>query len=486
MTQTPPGPRSAGVTPARRIRVCVVLALLLVAGLLADRMPRGDGPRATGVEAVATMPVAPPPTALSSTWFCAGATGTADGPADGTVVVANASTRELTGTVTVVPNEGEARTVPLTVGPRARAVVRQREIVSAPYLAALVEMDGGDVVVEHEVVGPLGLSVAPCASSASDRWYLAEGSTAREDTMLLALYNPFPEDAIVDLSFSTDQGRAVPSDFTGIVVRGGRLTVVNVGDHVRRRTNVATMVAARTGRLVVDRIQLRGGAPRGLSLALAAPSPGRTWYFPEGLVADGVAERYHLFNPTDTEALVSIELSLEEGAAEPFDLTIAPRDRLTVVVSEEERVPRGVGHAATVRSLNRVPVVAERSVAAGTPAGRTGTSDTIGARRTSRAWILAAGGATDTLDEWVIVLNPGTTAATVSIQGLAAGQLLAVEGLQDVAVPGGRRVAVRLTDHVKRENLPLLVRSTAPVVVERGLYRIGAPGLSLSAGVPLR
>ncbi|MBW3557107.1 MAG: hypothetical protein KY454_09270 [Actinobacteria bacterium] len=463
-----------------------MLAALLAAGLLVDRIPRGADAGTAGAQRLATMPVAAPPSSLSSTWFCAGATGTPDGPADGTVVVANASHRELTGTVTVVPSQGDPRTVPLTVGPRARAVVRQREIVSAPYVAALVEMDGGDVVVEHEVAGPLGLSTAPCASSASDRWYLAEGSTAREDTMLLALYNPFPEDAIVDLSFSTDQGRAVPSDFTGIVVKGGRMAVVNVGDHVRRRNHIATVVAARTGRLVVDRIQLRGGSARGLSLALAAPAPVRQWYFPEGLVADGVAERYHLFNPTGTEALVSIELALEEGAAEPFDLTIAPRERLTVVANDEERVPRGVGHAAIVRSLNGVPVVAERSVAAAAPAPRVGTADTLGSPRTGRSWLLAAGGATDTLDEWVIVLNPGTVAATVSIQGLAAGQLLPVEGLQEVAVPAGRRVAVRLTDHVKREDLALLVRATAPVVVERGLYRVGSPGLALSSGVPLR
>jgi hypothetical protein len=304
--------------------------------------------------------------------------------------------------------------------------------------------------------------------------------------MRLAIFNPFPEDAIVDLAFSTDQGRAVPSDFTGLVVKGGRLLVVKVEEHVRRRTNVAVTAVARSGRIVVDRLQLRGGAVKGISLALAAPSPGTRWYFPEGLVAAGVDERVQVDNPGDEEAQVSLELTVEQGAVEPFDVTVPPRERVTVAASDEERVPRDVGHAATVVSLNDVPVVAERSVAATAPAARTGVADSLGIRRAASQWVLAAGGATATQDEWVVLLNPGTADATATIQGLATGQLLAIEGLQGVAVPAGRRVAVRLTDHLSRPDLSLLVRATTPVVVERGIYAVGSPGLSLSAGIPLR
>lgn len=472
---------------SRRVQVFAALVGLALAGSVLDRIPREDDDR--GVR-VATMPVAAPATALSSTWFCAGGMATAEGVegmvADGSVSIANASDRALVGTITLVPNEGDPKTAPIEVGPRSRRRVVLREVIAAPYAAALVEVDGGEVVVEHEISGPLGISTAPCASSASERWYLAEGSTAREDSMRLAIYNPFPEDAIVDLSFTTDQGRAVPSDFTGLVVKGGRLLIVKVEDHVRRRVNVSTTAVARSGRIVVDRLQLRGGATKGISLALAAPSPGTRWYFPEGLVADGLAERFHLYNPTADEAQVSIELNLDEGAAEPFDLTIPPRGRITVDASAEERVPRGVGHAATVVSLNDVPVVAERSITAVAPAARTGIADTLGTRRTARSWVLAAGGATDTLDEVVVVMNPGAEDAVVSLRGLVAGQLLDVGSLQDLPLPAGRRLALRLTDHIKREDLPLLVESSSPVVVERGLYVVGGPGVALSSGVPLR
>ena len=492
-----PSPPLSTEPRVRRVPVFVTLAALLLAGAVADRVARPtDRDRAAGPLAqVEAMPIAAPSTSLSSSWFCAGGTARPEGVdgvvADGTVVVANPGDRAVKGTIRVVPNEGEAKMAPLEVAARSRTAVRYADVVAAPFAAALVEVDGGDVVVEHQISGPQGFSTAPCASSASERWYLAEGSTAREganpeDRMLLALYNPFPEDAIVDLSFTHESGRSVPSDFTGLVVKGGALRVVNVGDHVRRRAHISMTAVARSGRIVIDRIQLRNGTNKGMSLALAATSPGTTWYFPEGLVADGVGESFHLYNPTNEEAQVSIELALETGAAEPFDLAVPPRGRLTVAAGEEERVPKGVGHAATVLSLNGVPIVAERSVVTAAPASRTGVADSLGARRKAERWVLAAGAATATVDEWIVVLNPGPRDATVEVRALAAGQLLAPESLPPFEVEAGRRVAVRATEHFSREDLALLVSSTSPVVVERGVYLVGSTGIALSSGVPLR
>jgi hypothetical protein len=482
----------------RRWPVFVVLAAMLLGGLVADRVDRPTDRvvAADPFRQIEAMPIAAPETSLSSSWFCAGGSARPEGVdgvgADGTVLIANPSDRALAGTIRVVPSEGEAKSVPLEVPARSRKAVKYSDVVAAPFAAALVELDGGDVVVEHQISGPQGFSTAPCASSASERWYVAEGSTAREganpeDRMLLSLYNPFPEDAIVDLSFSHEGGRSVPSEFTGLVVKGGGLRVVNVGDHVRRRAHVAMTAIARSGRIVVDRIQLRNGSRKGMSLALAATSPGTEWFFPEGLVADGISESFHVYNPTSEEAEVSIELTLETGAAEPFDLTVPPRERLTVVANEEERVPKGAGHAATVVSLNGVPVVAERSVLAAAPSQRgVGAADSFGARRTARRWVLAAGAATAAVDEWVVVLNPGPGDATVTLQALAGGQFLVPESLAPVPIPAGRRVAVRATDHFSREDLALLVSSTAPVVVERGVYLVGSTGIALSAGIPLR
>jgi hypothetical protein len=465
--------------------VLVGLVLLLLGGAVADRIDRSDV-ALVGTVGRDAMPTAPPASSLSSTWYCAGGSGRADSPYAASVVVANPDDAPVKGTVTVVPDQGEPTTVPLEVKASASTTVRLADVLPAEQAAALVDLGRGRAVVEQVVAGPAGTATSPCASAASTRWYFADGATAKDATLLLALYNPFPEDAIVDLSFSTDEGRAVPADFQGIVVPAGRIVVQDIGEHVRRREAVATEVTTRSGRLVAAQLQQRT-APgvAGVSVRLGAPTPDEVWYFPDGYTGDGIVEQFSVFNPTEREALVDVELTLDEGAAEPFELTVPPRDRVAVVTGQEERVPKGVGHAVVVRSVNGVPIVAERSVAATAPSNRQGRADVRGALRTARQWAFAAGAANPATDEWLVVYNPGPVAASFDVVGLADGQPLAIDGLQGLKVEGRRRLALRIGEKVQRDVLPVVVRSTRPVVVERALYAVPGPGLSDSIGIPL-
>jgi hypothetical protein len=467
-----------------RLRVLIVLLVLLAGGAFLDRTERPQVRVRSDTATRPVMPIAGPAGALSSAWYCAGGTAKPDGVADGTVVIANPGPKPVTGAISVMPTEGDRKRVRFTVGAHARASLRYQDQVLANYAAALVEMDGGEVVVEHVVRGPLGESSAPCASAASDRWYFAEGSTAREDTMLLSLFNPFAEDAIVDLSFWTDEGLAVPGDFQGLVVRARSLNVVNVGDHVRRRDAVAATVSARSGRIVADRIQLRNTPPRrGLTLALGAPSAGDQWTFAEGFITEGVGERFHLYNPNDEEALVDLELLFEDEAVEPFEVPVPPKERVTIVTSDEERVPKGKAHAAIART-DGIGVVVERTLEA-RGGGRSGIADALGARQSAKRWVFAAGCPTETVDEWIVVQNTSGRDVTVSLTGLV-NQRLGIADLQDVELPAGKRRAFRLGDKIRRTDLPLLVEATGPVVVERSLFRVNGLGISMSTGIPLR
>src|SRR5439155_3742066 len=212
------GGRVSSLTP-RRLPIVLTIVALLAGGGLADRGGR-PAPAGAREQSPFAMPVAAPSSALSSTWYCAGGTSQPKGFADGWLVLANAEDRTVHVDVTFIPNDPSIRPrhVPVDVKPLSQLTLHDFDYLQAQFVAATVEVRGGGVVAEHFVLGPGGASVAQCASSASDRWYFADGGTTRDATELLALFNPFPEDAIVDLSFTTEAGGIEPEALQALVV----------------------------------------------------------------------------------------------------------------------------------------------------------------------------------------------------------------------------------------------------------------------------
>ncbi len=467
-----------------RLPAIVVLATLLVAGGVADgRVGRASPSKVTSVQA--QVPIAAPASARSSAWYCPGGPVTG-ATGEGYVVVANAGDRRLTGTVTVFPDKGDSRKTPISVAPASRASVRLADVVTSAFASALIEFDGGEAVAEEVTLGALGDSVSPCASSASASWYFAEGVTTRDASDVLLALNPFPDDAVVDVVFSTEEGVVTPQALTGLLVRAQALTTINVGDFVQRRESVSVSLVARTGRLITGRAQTFDGSAgrKGISVALGAAAPGPLWYFAEGLVADGQAERYLIYNPGPAEAQVELDLALDSGDAEPIRLTVPRESRVAVVAADESRIPKGVPHSATIRSLSGPDVVVERAIDGVAPSTRTGISLAFGARLPAKRWATAAGAADDTTDQWVVIFNPGPRKASVTLSVLADGTPLVVGTA--IEVQPGQRKAFRVNDVTKRATAPMLVTADAPVIVERDLYRVKAPGLAMSAAVPLR
>ena len=475
---------------SRRVAVLVVLVGLLVALGITDREARTEAAAAFGQVTAAPMPAADAPDALTSTWFCAAGGSSEDEGTSTFVTIANGGAEDRRGTVAWHTGEGAVEVVPVDVPALASLEVAAADAVSTAQVSATVELDGGEVGVEHRLVTDRGTDVAPCASAASTTWYLANGTTARDASQRLVLFNPFPDDVVVDISFSTNEGRDEPAALQGLPILAGTTEIIELTDVVRRRDVTATSVVARRGRLVVDRVQSFDGEEgrRGVALTLAAPAPAEVWAFPEGYYTEGLTERWHIYNPTDAEALASIEITPDAGdLSEPVDLTIPPGGQVTVEAAELGRVPAGVGHQSTIRSLNGVPVVAERSIDARPPSGKEGWTSALGSPSVAERWLLPYGATSEDLDEWVVVANTGAEPVTATISGLVGGRLLDIEGLSDIELaPAGRR-AIRIGPRIERAPLALLVEATGPVVVERNLYQLSpdVDGVSSVMGVPL-
>lgn len=468
----------------RRVPVLVLIVAALAALALVEVDDPVARPLGSGVDVA--MPTVAPESALSSAWFCAASATTGSGRGDLAVTVANATGSRRTGTVTWVPNEGDPVTRPLDLGPHAALRLEGADALDVAGLSAIVEVDGGGVSVEHAVESPRGMALAPCASAASDRWYLANGTTARDATQVLVLFNPFPDDAIVDVSFVTDQGRDQPDALQGLPVRARSATRVNVTEIVRRRDVTATAVVARRGRLVVDRLQWFDGSAgrRGLSLALAAPAPAEVWTFPVGIFEEGLTERWRLFNPGERDAVVIIEVVPDEGDLPvPVERTVPGRSQITVDASEIGIAP-GSAHSSTVRSINGEPVVAERELVGTAPSSRRGWSSMLGSPLGARRWVLATGPEAGQVVERLVVHNPGVDPVRFSLTALSSGSPIAVAALQAMELGPAERRVLDLAGSLEGSPLPLVVEADGDVVVERDLSPAVNPGIATVIGVP--
>lgn len=516
-----------------RLTSLVVLAGAIAAGLVFEAGEADDPVEdVTPVVPGVAMPTARPEPTLSSTWFCAGGTARDGGSADHVVLIANPTDEARTATITVLTGEvapapalpddggdgeeGEGETttttssttttaaVPTTVVPPTvervevpawdRVAVRLGDLVEAELAGAVVEVDGGDVAVEHQVTGDLGRATAPCASTASPTWSVPWGVTTRGNRELLVFMNPFPDDATVDIAFATDEGVRDTARFQGFVVPGRSVVGAFIDQDVTRKGQVSAQIQVRGGRLVVDRIQLFDGTDgrRGLTLGLGVPAPAETWVFPAGEAGEGLFEQVVVFNPRDEVAEVEVEVRLDEfdeevGPPEPFELTVPPGRYALVDLQTEERIPDGEGHSIFVRSLNGVPVTAERVNAAGDPAENEGITSVTGAPYGAPTWYLVAGGPSteQNRDQIIVILNlSDEEEVTYDLIGFDNGQTIAIQGQQDQTIAPGSRAVVRLGDHLDRDELAVVVQADGPVVVERGLHRIGGLGLSQAVGIP--
>lgn len=470
---------------ARRWPVLVVLAAAVVAGVLLSQTRPGGPPAAA---AQAQMASDAPEVALSGSWFCAGATAAPDSVASGELVFANAGPTPLHGTVKLVSPVAYHREESVTVPAGSTATVpemfpRFPKKKSKPWVGALVTLYGGMGTVSQVISTPEGSASQPCASAASKHWYFVDGATLRNAADRISLLNPYPVDAIVDLSFTTEQGREEPDAFEGVLVPPHGLTVLNLGSSLRIREHIAVTVTARTGQVVAFETEVVTKAPKGAplegphqglnpaapvsgsTLQLGATAPSTSWWWPAGSEGNGLSERYIAYNPGPHAARVSLTLlsrGTQSGQGGSAQVIVAPFGTATVKTNGQPWALPGITYAVHLVSTNGVPVVAERSVSASAPSPMRGLAALLGEDQPADNWLLAGTSAMAPTrhrgEVWLEFANPGRHPAEVEVKALQPADI------PHLVVPPGGREGLELPAGTVHK--ALVVTSSQPVLVE--------------------
>jgi hypothetical protein len=489
----------------------ILLLLVVVAAVVALAMSFDGRPAATGDGEVerSVVPVAGEPGSLSSTWYCAAGGATAADPLQQFLYLFNPSGEPATAQLTAYGPEGVVGTpqqVELSVpGP---TVVDATTLFGAPGASVMVESGAGELVVEHRVAGPGNEDQVPCATRSSDLWFFPAQTTVRDTSAQLTLFNPFPEDASVDISAAVDDGVREPPEWQGLVVPAGTARVVDLGVAAVRREQFSVTVQARNGQVVAESAQTlatpaSGDIPAtsGLRLQLGVPEARADWTFAEGFTGTGANERLVLFNPGDRPATVLVQVTPYGGAElppEPFELEVPARRYAQLDLSAETRIPGEGLHAIRVQTGADTPVVSARVVTvvgAGAapstpqivarPATVAGTSIGTGTPVAAALWAATGLSVGNGQEQLVAVHNPSSDTVRVSatvLGGAADGTVLA----DALEVAPGDSLAIRADDPALGVgDVTVVVEADAPVVVERSSTAPSAGDFSMGLAVPL-
>jgi hypothetical protein len=308
--------------------------------------------------------------------------------------------------------------------------------------------------------------------------YLAEGAANGFMTTRLAILNP--------------QDTAVTAAVRLLGANGTRVTMVRTLAAKSRDTIVlqapgtpgasptsdappendfATIVES-TQPLVVDRTMTWDANRFGAHAETSLDAPATTWHLAEGATHGAFDLFYLLLNGTGTDTIATVKY-LRPAPLPPVVKTypVPANGRRTIWVDAEGPDLEATDVSAVVTSPQ--PIVVERAMYASTPT-QTFAAGHDGAGLTAPAltWFLAEGATGSFFDLYLLIANPGTTDAAVSVKYLLpSGETftkpypVAAESRLTISVDGED---ARLSDTA----VAMVVTSTngQPVVVERAMW----------------
>jgi pimeloyl-ACP methyl ester carboxylesterase len=241
--------------------------------------------------------------------------------------------------------------------------------------------------------------------------YLAEGATSAFFDTSLALANPGATTAATLLRFLRGDGSTVTHFLS---VGGLRRTTVRAKDVAGLATAEFSTVIESDVPIVADRTMKWDGSGYGSHAETSLPAPETTWYLAEGATHSGFNLFYLIQNPNPQPASVEVTYLLPVPKAPIVrSYPVAANSRFNIWVDGEGAALADTDVSA-VLSADR-PIIVERAMYLDKPGQTFGAGhESAGITAPATEWFLAEGATGGYFDLFVLVANPGDTAAAIT------------------------------------------------------------------------
>lgn len=456
-----------GLGMARLVGLGVVAALLL----LAVSLPQPPTP--TGPEFAEIIETATEVSATPSVWYCpwinSGAT------RDTRVVAAYLTDVDVVFTHPD-PRVGEPPDIgQLNLDGPGALIQDVAEIVNRGDAPGFIEFSNGPATAATVVSGETSLSGDRCLGSSPRLWHIAGLTTRDGYGLTLRLFNPFPENAKVQVRAASELGSEALPDLQEIDVVGRTWIDIDVAAAIPFLDNLVLTVGTEEGVVfptVIQQLDLEEANWSGTRLSTE-------WLFPAAGLA-GLSPRLSVWNPGDVPVDVEVDLFGRSGgfgavftgtieAGRPIDFPLADQSTGAVGV----RV-RATGPVAAVVVAEDVPVETPGDDEPADPMPRR-IAGTVGSPEEFLRWLLPGAGGLVGGDTSLWLLNTSGDPVTVTIQPLGRGDLSA----DKVRIEATSFRRIRLTPNANV--FGYRVESAIPITASWSLQTEGA--VALFAGI---
>jgi hypothetical protein len=299
--------------------------------------------------------------------------------------------------------------------------------------------------------------------------YLAEGATSTFFDTRIALANPNPAAAQTLLRF-LQASKAPVSEFRSIGAQT-RATVTPKALPALAVAEFSTVVESDQP-IVVERTMEWDGTGYGSHAETSLAEPATTWYLAEGATHSGFSLFYLIQNPAITPAQVQVTYLLPAPAA-PLVATynVEPNSRFNIWVNQVSPALASTDVSAVITSTNAVPIIVERAMYLDRGGQFFGAGhNSAGVTAPATQWFLAEGATGSFFDLFILIANPGATAATVTATYLLPSGQTITKAYQ---VAGNSRfnIWVDYEDAALADTaVSTTLTSTVPVIVERSMW----------------